>query len=206
MKGSLLIFALFASAVAIHSCGSSTKDASSRTYEDSYASEQGEMDPEQSADSEMGYASLSTLYSTENSIKQNPYFNNSLSTGDVPYSTNRAYGSDSQITIRTSANSYCDVVAIVKSYGEICADAYIAAGDSYTFNLPNGQYQVFFYGGKGWNPNKQMAGGRQGGFVANESYSKDSPVNLDNQELEYSLIPQPNGNFTTEQSNPNEVF
>lgn len=204
MKGFLLIFAIFASAVAIHSCDGSSKDASSRTYEDSYASTEGETTTAPNADSENEYASKS--YSTENSIEQNPYYNNSLSTGDVPYSNNGIYGNDSQITIRTSASSYCDVVAIVKSYGEICADAYIAAGDSYTFNLPNGQYQVFFYGGKGWNPNKQMAGGRQGGFVSNESYSKDSPVNLDNQELEYSLIPQPNGNFTTEQSNPNEVF
>lgn len=204
MKGFLLILAIFASAAAIHSCDGSSKDASSRTYEDSYASTEGKTTTAPNADSENEYASKS--YSTESSIEQNPYINNSLSTGDVPYSTNGSYGNNSQITIHTSASSYCDVVAIVKSYGVICADAYISAGDSYTFNLPNGQYQVFFYGGKGWNPNKQMAGGRLGGFVANESYSKDSPVSLDNQELEYSLIPQPNGNFTTEQSNPNEVF
>lgn len=204
MKGTLLILVLFASALAIHSCDGISKDASSRTYEDSYASTGGETMMDPNADSVNGYAS--TSYSTESSIEQNPYYNNSLSTGDEPYPTNGLYGSDSQITIRTSANSSCDVVAIVKRYGEICADAYIAAGDSYTFNLPNGQYQVFFYGGKGWNPNKQMVGGRQGGFVANESYSKDSPVNLDDQGLEYSLIPQPNGNFTTEQSNPNEIF
>lgn len=135
MKGTLLILVLFASALAIHFCDGISKDASSRTYEDSYASTGGETMMDPNADSVNGYAS--TSYSTESSIEQNPYYNNSLSTGDEPYPTNGLYGSDSQITIRTSANSSCDVVAIVKRYGEICADAYIAAGDSYSFNLPN---------------------------------------------------------------------
>ncbi len=85
-------------------------------------------------------------------------------------------------------------------------NAYIEAGDSYTFNLPNGYYQVFFYGGKGWNPNKTMPNGIEGGFVANESYSKDNPVSLEYQGLEYELIPQLNGNFTTKQSSAIEIF
>jgi hypothetical protein len=34
----------------------------------------------------------------------------------------------------------------------------------------------------------------------------DEPVTLDYQGLEYELIPQPNGNFSTEQSNASEVF
>jgi len=51
-----------------------------------------------------------------------------------------------------------------------------------------------------------MPNGLEGGFVANESYSKDSPVSLDYQSLTYELIPQPNGNFSTQQSNANEVF
>lgn len=86
------------------------------------------------------------------------------------------------------------------------ANAYIKAGGSYKFNLPNGTYQVFFYGGRGWNPNKTMPNGQDGGFVANESYSKDEPVSLDYQGLEYELIPQRNGNFSTEQSSAREVF
>lgn len=97
MKGTLLILVLFASALAIHSCDGISKDASSRTYEDSYASTGGETMTDPNADSVNGYAS--TSYSTESSIEQNPYYNNSLSTGDEPYPTNGLYGSDSQITI-----------------------------------------------------------------------------------------------------------
>lgn len=85
-------------------------------------------------------------------------------------------------------------------------NSYIKAGDSYKFNLPNGTYQVFFYSGRGWDPNKAMPNGQEGGFVANESYSKDEPVTLNYQGLEYELIPQPDGNFTTVQSNASEVF
>ena len=51
-----------------------------------------------------------------------------------------------------------------------------------------------------------MPNGENGGFVANESYSKDSPVTLDYQILTYELIPQRNGNFSTQQSNASEVF
>ena len=85
-------------------------------------------------------------------------------------------------------------------------NAYIVGGDSYTFNLPNGNYQVFFYGGRGWNPEKQMPNGDMGGFVVNESFSKDKPVTLVYQGLEYELILQQNGNFSTEPSSASEMF
>lgn len=141
------------------------------------------------------------------SVEESPYYNNSLSTGSAPYTSYGLSSDDeSQICVSTSASSNCDVVVIIKRGGEIARNAYIKAGGSYTFYIPNGTYQVFFYGGKGWNPNKVMPNGLKGGFVANESYSKDSPVNLDYQGLEYELIPQANGNFSTQQSNANEMF
>ena len=62
---------------------------------------------------------------------------------------------------------------------------YIEAGDSYDFSVPNGTYQVFFYGGEGWNPHNKMTGGYVGGFVANESYSKDPSVALNYQGVSY---------------------
>ena len=89
---------------------------------------------------------------------------------------------------------------------KIVRNAYIQGGDSYQFSIPNGTYQVFFYGGKGWNPDKKMAGGYTGGFVTNETFSKDNAVTLDYQGLNYELILQPNGNFNTEQSNREEMF
>ena len=139
-------------------------------------------------------------------VEESPYYDNSLRTGASPYSSTNTKGNDSEISVRTSYNSNCDVVVIVKKGGTIARNAYIQAGDSYTFNLPNGTYQVFFYGGKGWNPGKAMAGGKRGGFVANESYSKDSPVSLEYESLEYELIPQQNGNFSTQQSSASEMF
>lgn len=51
-----------------------------------------------------------------------------------------------------------------------------------------------------------MPNGLKGGFVANESYSKDSPISLEYEGLNYELIPQPNGNFNTQQSSVSEIF
>lgn len=189
----------------------SKKNPDHRTYESSYNSNSTATD--NSSDESYVNNTLSTGSNpyNENSNKSNvendPYINNSLSTGSSAYSNESSYtGSDSKISITTSSNSNCDVVVILKSGGEIIRNAYIRAGGSYSFSLPNGNYQVFFYGGRGWNPNKAMPNGQTGGFVANESYSKDSPVSLDNQELTYELIPQANGNFNTQHSSSSEIF
>ena len=179
----IFVFAVMSIAV-FTSCGNSTKpNPNNRNYE-------------------TGYKSTSTVTTEEES----PYIDNRLQTGSIPYSNVSCEGSGSTVTVSTSSNSECDVVVIIKHNGHIVRNAYISAGDSYEFSLPNGTYQVFFYGGKGWNPNKQMAGGQVGGFVANESYSKDSAVTLNYQGLEYELIPQANGNFSTQQSKASEMF
>ena len=167
------------------SCGGGTKpNPESRTYENAYSSS-------------------STVTVTE---ADNPYLDNKLQTGDKPYNNNACEGDESEISVSTSADSECDVVVIVKKNSRIVRNVYIAAGGSYELFVPNGTYQVFFYGGKGWNPQKKMAGGYIGGFVANESYSKDSPVSLNCQGVSYELIPQRNGNFSTMQSNAAEIF
>ena len=185
------------------------KDPEKRTYESSYNSTSTATDTKQ--DRSYVGNSLSTgssPYESEKpSVEDDPYYNNSLRTGSSPYTNySSSVENESAICVRTSSNSNCDVVVIVKSGGAIARNAYIKAGDSYTFYLSNGTYQVFFYGGKGWNPNKSMPNGLQGGFVANESYSKDYPVSLEYQSLTYELIPQPNGNFTTAQSSADEMF
>lgn len=152
---------------------------------------------------EEAYRSSSTTTAT---VEDNPYIDNRLRTGATPYGNTGLLGEASTISVSTSSNSECDVVVIIKHNGNIVRNAYIVAGDSYEFSVPNGTYQVFFYGGRGWNPNKRMAGGNIGGFVANESFSKDSQVSLNYQGLEYDLIPQQNGNFSTQQSSENEIF
>ncbi|MFZ2284969.1 MAG: hypothetical protein WAV86_13940 [Lutibacter sp.] len=142
------------------------------------------------------------------------YINNSLNTGSTPYSycfgNNKScsdYGC-SQIKVRTPSNS--DVVVTIKKNGEVYSHAYINKGSAYTFELPNGTYQTFFYYGKGWNPNKAMketdCGTLKGGFITEEHFGKDSPQSLNNNILEYELILQQNGNFSTSPSNSDEAF
>lgn len=192
----------------ITSCDSK-KNPNQRTYESSYSSSSTATASTQDrvyVDNSLNTGN-SPYESKEPSVEDNPYYNNYLSTGSSPYSSSgRSASDESQISVSTSASSNCDVVVIIKSRGEIARNAYIRAGGSYTFYIPNGTYQVFFYGGKGWNPNKVMPNGLEGGFVANESYSKDSPVSLEYQGLTYELIPQQNGNFSTQQSSANEIF
>lgn len=134
------------------------------------------------------------------------YIDNRLQTGDTPYKNAKLSGSGSTIEVKTAAGEENDVVVIIKHNGKIVRNAYIQGGDSYQFSIANGTYQVFFYGGKGWNPDKKMAGGYTGGFVSNESFSKDKAVTLDYQGLNYELIPQRNGNFNTKQSSETEMF
>ena len=138
--------------------------------------------------------------------EESPYINNRLSTGDIPYPCTGISGRQSQIEVKTGGGSESDVVVIIKRDDIIVRNAYIVSGDSYTFNLPNGSYQVFFYGGKGWNPEKVMPSGASGGFVANESFSKDEPITLKHQSLVYELILQRDGNFSTEPSSADEMF
>lgn len=185
------------------------KDPEKRTYESGYNSSStatGTDDDKTYIDNSLNTGN-SPYQETQTSIENNPYYNNSLSTGTSPYTSYGLSAADeSQISVSTYYDSNCDVVVIIKSGGNIARNAYIRAGGSHTFYLPNGTYQVFFYGGKGWNPNKSMPNGLKGGFVANESYSKDSPVSLEYQGLTYELIPQPNGNFSTKQSSASEIF
>lgn len=140
---------------------------------------------------------------------------NSLSTGSMPYAT--CFGSDnscsgwgcSQIKIITGGSG--DVLVSIKnSSGRVVRHGYIKGGYSYTFNVAGGSYQVFFYSGKGWNPNKQMPSSScnslKGGFVSNESVTKDTYINLYNQIMKYELILQEDGNFQTKPSSKNEAF
>lgn len=141
----------------------------------------------------------------------NRYIGNSLNTGETPYSA--YFGSNStcsdygcsQIKVTTPDNS--DVLVTIKRNNRIVRHAYIKAADSYTFSFPNGTYQTFFYYGKGWNPTKPMKNGElNGGFISNEHFGKDEQQTLENNILQYELILQQNGNFSTKPSNSEEAL
>lgn len=144
------------------------------------------------------------------------YGHNSLSNNSAPYASwygSNAYYDDytphSEIVVNASSSS--DVVVIVRynnANGAVAGHKYIKAGYSGTIYLKNGKgYQVFFYSGTGWNPNKEMANGIKGGFVKNESFTKDESVQrLNNEILTYTLTMQQFGNFAPDESSVNEMF
>jgi hypothetical protein len=144
----------------------------------------------------------------------NRYINNSLSNGATPYKS--CFGGNSsctdwgcsEIKVRTPSNS--DVLVTIKKEGRVVRHAYIIAGSTFTFQLPNGTYQPFFYYGSGWNPEKVVESSTcqnlRGGFIKDEVFGKDSPQSLNNDVLTYELILQQSGNFSTKPSSPLEAF
>ena len=136
-----------------------------------------------------------------------------MNTGDMPYKY--CYGNGyacnnncSKITIKVSGDA--DVIAIIKKDGQVYSHIFIEKGNSYSFSVPTGNYQPFFYSGTGWDSNKFISnvecGELIGGFLNNESMGKDDVQYLNNNILTYELIPQRNGNFNTKASNKNEMF
>ncbi len=122
------------------------------------------------------------------------YGKNSLPQGSMPYEEfygkNKKPKSKYSTDVVVTAPLAFDMVTVIKQNdenGAVVAHAYIAADSTYTFNIENGKYQLFFYIGKGWNPNKKMEDGILGGFVRNETFSKDDPVYLANEVITYQL-------------------
>lgn len=110
-----------------------------------------------------------------------------LSTGAKPwrdYYYHTRKGDSSDIIVQTGGSQ---VVVTIKHDDRVVDHAYIAAGDSYTFKLQNGVYQVFFYYGSEWSPEKPMPNGVYGGFLSGEFVSKYGPVNLYFQSLIHTL-------------------
>lgn len=147
------------------------------------------------------------------SAEEIQYIDNSLRTGSTPYSD--VYGKNykcrtSQCSgISVTAPHSSDIVVIIKrnnSKGSVISHAYICGGDTYTFDLPDGIYQPFFYYGTGWNPEKEVGDGIKGGFVKDELYSKDEPQEVYQCVISYVLQLQHNGNFQTERSSQTEIF
>ena len=161
---------------------------------------------------------LSTLKNYVNETYASYYSENSLYTGATPYKycygrnpyCTPPYGYEecSFIDIRASNNS--DVVVIIKKNNRVYAHAYIKAKGYHKFKLGNGNFQTFFYYGKGWNPNKFIknasCGKITGGFVSNESLDKSDVIRLHNSSMTYTLYSVQNGNFNPKASNKNEAF
>ena len=143
-----------------------------------------------------------------------PLFSYSQYTGATPWEN--CYGKNasceyvgcSDIRVNTSSNS--SIVAIVKKYGKVVKHAYISAGSSYTFQVPDGTYQVFFYYGSEWDRNKSMNSKDcytlRGGFTSKESVSKTEQITLKGQIMTYTLTYTTSGNFSPKSSSLEEAL
>jgi|TARA_B110000259_G_C14002955_1_gene396904 hypothetical protein len=116
----------------------------------------------------------------------------------------------SQVKVKGPIDS--DVLVTIKSKdfnNIVFSHAYIRSNKTYTFDLDNGTYQVFFYYGKDWDFKKIIKGSfcdLKGGFSSSEVFGKDSQQYLKNNILTYELILQRNGNFSTKESSSKEAF
>ena len=135
-------------------------------------------------------------------------------TGATPWSNcfglnaSCSYVGCSDILVKTSKSD--PVVAIVKQSGKVKKHAYISANSSFTFELPDGTYQVYFYYGDNWNNSKEMSSEEcsyiTGGFNSNEFVSKDDPITLKGQVMEYTLTTVTHGNFAPKSSSIEEAL
>lgn len=135
------------------------------------------------------------------------YIDNQLETGDQPYSTEYGTGwtGDNYLDFKTSGA--CDYIIIARTVNnnKVINHVYIRGGEFARLYLPNGNYTIYFYSGKGWNPNKQK-GNVMGGFVSNESTQKDEDVSLYNRYGEYTLYPVQHGNLILDNAADSETF
>lgn len=113
------------------------------------------------------------------------------------------YKSNGFISNAEADNALGKILSVVKH-------AYIGPSSSYTFELLDGTYQVFFYYGSGWDSNKAMKSSNcnsiRGGFKTQESVSKGDPITLKGNIMEYTLTRSTLGNFSPKSSNLDEAL
>lgn len=109
--------------------------------------------------------------------------------------------------IEIKADAQNDVVVIVKKMnGLVAGHVYVQKGQTSKIGLVNGEYQTFFYSGQIWEPEQNMGNGIKGGFLENESFTKDDFTLLENARLSYSLTLISSGNLIVQQSSKEEMF
>lgn len=139
---------------------------------------------------------------------ENPYINNSLRTGSKPYSSyfGRAKTGENYIDVKTAKGS--DYIIIVKQHRnrKYINHIYIKGGESARMYIPDGTFDIFFYSGKGWNPNKKVNDELPGGFVFYENFQKDTPRKIVTAYLQYELYPVTNGNLLLDKTDASELL
>lgn len=143
------------------------------------------------------------------------YADYSLANGSQPYRS--VYGANysenyglSKVTVTAPHDRDVVVTARNLSNGKVQGHTYVRANRTASFYIPSGQYTISFYYGNGWYPKKKMVGKHgtlYGGFLSNESVSKDEDVYYPaNQGYTYTLQTTYNGNFSADPSSTYEMF
>ena len=129
-----------------------------RAKEVAFEKEQVRIESKKREEAERARREVELARQREEKATYDRYINNSLRTGATPYAY--CFGGNRScsdwgcagISVKTPYNS--DVLVTIKKNGSVYRHAYIKAGDTFKFELPNGTYQPFFYYGTGWDPNK----------------------------------------------------
>lgn len=132
---------------------------------------------------------------------------NAITTGSTPYANaHTGENNNAKINICTTSASECDVVVIIKQGKSIVRNTYIAAGDIATIYVPNGEYRVYYYCGKGWDAEKPMPGNRKGGFAHAETFGAEAPVSLNYDTRTFSITPTASGCSAALRASLRDIF
>lgn len=151
--------------------------------------------------------SANSYVNTTDDENGSEYEFNRLETGTKPYKEFYGKGTTGQDYLQFKTSGDNDYVVIAKRHGssKVVNHIYIRGGDTETMHLPDGNYDIYFYSGKGWDPEKDM-GTVKGGFVDEAPVEKDENVSLYDQYGEYTLYPVQGGDLVLEQSDKQDMF
>lgn len=138
---------------------------------------------------------------------ESDYKFNRLETGAKPYKAYYGKGKTGQDYLQFKTSGDNDYVVMAKRHGsnKVINHIYIRGGDTETMHLPDGNYDIYFYSGKGWDPEKDM-GSVKGGFVDEAPIEKDENVSLYDQYGEYTLYPVQGGDLVLAPSDKQDMF
>lgn len=97
------------------------------------------------------------------------------------------------------------MVIVRKGNGAYVNHVYIRGGETAEIYVPDGLFDVYFYSGTGWNPEKEN-GNVIGGFVCGEGVTKDKNLYLNGESIVYTLYAVQNGNLRLANSNKKEAL
>ena len=146
-------------------------------------------------------------------VRRQRYLNESLPTGNRPFSTCWRSGWSGTCGVEVTAAETHEVLVTVKKRDEnglVVGHVYVAAGGTGKIQFASGTYQVFFSQGKGWDPdaaNPIRSCDEPAWFVDFYGVTKDEPdFYPEGQVYTYELQPVQQGNFRAEGSDPSEAF